>query len=317
MSEMMDAVYRYVAMRRGLGFKLTRQEYLLRQFAAHLDRVGAEFITADLAVRWVTRGYHLHPATASGYLGTIRQFAKYQIVFDSRTQIPPAGLLSCKPTRSRPYIYTAGQICRILKAARQLHPFRDGGFRRWTLSTFFGLLSVTGMRLSEGIGLTCEDVDLTNCILRIRDTKFGKTRFVPIHPSTGIVLRDYARRRDEFFVIRPSTPNFFLSEKGKKLNSNNLERNFVRLSRRIGLRGRFDSHGPRIHDLRHTFAVRTAIDWYKAGLDIDCEMPKLATILGHGHIADTYWYLSAVPELLTLAKDRLEKAHEDRSQCVK
>jgi len=315
MSDMADALDRYLMLRRGLGFRLRSTEFVLRNFVRHLDRVGAEFITNELAVQWVTRGCHLNPTTASGNLGKIRQFAKNLAAFDPRTQIPPTGLLSCRPNR-KSYIYSPEQIGRILWAARMLHPFNDGGFRRWTLSTFFGLLAVTGMRLSEGIELSREDVDLTNGVLRVRDAKFGKTRFVPIHPSTEKVLRDYARRRDQFFVFKPSAPNFFLSEKGTKLNANNLERNFVRLSRRIGLRGRFDSHGPRIHDLRHTFAVRTVINWYKAGLNIDCEMPKLATFLGHGHIADTYWYLSAVPELLTLAKDRLERAHEERPKCV-
>ena len=318
MSDMLDAVQRYLELRRSLGFRLSSHGSVLRQFARYLERADAEFVTTELTYEWVTRGRHLATRTSMGYLSSIRQFAKYQVAYDPRTQIPPPGLLQLRhPRRPKPYIYSPEQIILLLQAAQQIRPFHDAGFRRWTFSTFFGLLAVTGMRLCEGIELTRQDVDLDHCMLRVRDTKFGKTRFVPIHPTTEMVLREYAKRRDAFFVLRPSSPTFFLSEKGTRLKANTVERNWVSLSRRIGLRGRFASRGPRIHDLRHTFAVRTAINWYRAGLNVDCEMPKLATFLGHVNIANTYWYLQAVPELLTLAQDRVEKAHEARAQCAK
>jgi integrase/recombinase XerD len=159
---------------------------------------------------------------------------------------------------------------------------------------------VTGMRVKEAIGLDRDDVNLTEGILTVRDSKFGKSRFVPIHTSTQKVLQDYAILRDK---IRPRLKSqaFFVSEDGARLTTWSVRWNFIKLSRQIGLRGPNDSHGPRLHDLRHRFAIQTLIAWYRAGMDIEQNMPKLSTYLGHRHVNDTYWYISAVPELLQLA----------------
>ncbi len=193
----------------------------------------------------------------------------------------------------------------MLEAAKQL-PSKIG-LRPYTYYTLFGLLAVTGMRMSESVSLQCKDVDLTQGILTIVQTKFGKSRLLPIHPSAQRALKQYECRRDRI-CPNPQDPNFFLSESGSRLTGGNVRHTFVKLSRQIGLRGPHASHGPRLHDLRHAFAVRTILNWYREDIDVQRQLPKLATYLGHTHVHDTYWYLSAVPELMQLAIIRMEKA---------
>jgi integrase len=202
----------------------------------------------------------------------------------------------------QPYLYTDEELAHLIGAARKLpSPL---GLRAATYATLFGLLAVTGMRVSEPVGLDRDDVDLNWGILTIRRTKFGKSRIIPLHASTREALRQYANLRDRVF---PGTRSFFVAEHGGRLNANIVQRTFVRLSRQIGLRGPTDSHGPRLHDLRHRFAVETLIRWYREGVDVERHLPELSTYLGHVHVADTYWYITAVPELLRLATLRLER----------
>jgi integrase len=195
------------------------------------------------------------------------------------------------------------QTWRLMAATRDL--YSTTGLRRWTYSTLLGLLAVTGLRISEALGLNRDDVDLKQGILTIRSTKFNKTRLVPVHLTSRDALRRYARRRDRIYP-RPKTPGFFVSEWGSRLEKSCVSRTFYKLSRWVGLRGPTDHHGPRIHDFRHAFAVRTVLRWYREGVDVDPRMPVLSTYLGHGHVSDTYWYLSSVPELLRSAAARLE-----------
>jgi integrase len=239
----------------------------------------------------------------------VRRFAAYRKPTDPRTEIPPEGLLPYRYRRKPPYIYSDEQIIGLIKAAMALPAVR--GLRPLTYSTLFGLLAVTGMRISEPLALDRENVDLAKGILTIRRTKFGKSRLIPIHPSTRHALRHYAKRRDQIFPS-PSTPAFFVSEQGSRLTGCSARYNFVQASRRIGLRAPAKSHGhgPRLHDLRHGFAVRTLISWYRAGLDVERHLPRLATFLGHAHVNDTYWYLSSVPQLLELATKRLLDENE-------
>lgn len=170
------------------------------------------------------------------------------------------------------------------------------------------------MRASEALSLDRQDVDLQARILTIRRTKFGKSRFVPLHPSTGDVLAAYARHRDQVVPV-PTTPGFFVSERGTRISGCMARHTFAKVSREVGLRaavkGRRRGRGPRLHDMRHRFAVRTLIDWYRAGLDVEREIPKLATYLGHVHVNDTYWYLEAVPELLALVTERLRNSYKE------
>jgi integrase len=173
-------------------------------------------------------------------------------------------------------------------------------------------MAVTGLRISEAIRLNREDVDLKQGLLTIRLTKFGKSRLVPIHFSTVTKLKQYTHQRDNLYPRSP-TSRFFLSNRGTPLTDCMVRQTFVKLSRQLGLRKASDSFGPRLHDLRHRFAVTTLLHWYRTGVDVEQRLPVLSTYLGHAHVTDTYWYLSAIPELLALTKDRLEKRWETLS----
>ncbi len=302
------AVENYLAMRRALGFKLVDQGAVLCQFVVFLEKEKAPFITTALALRWATQPFGVEPAWWANRLSFIRGFARYWSATDPRTEIPPMGLLPFRNKRAVPYLYTDEEIKRLLEAARYLPPFT--ALRRWTFPTLFGLLAVTGMRVSEAITLQRDDVDLSAGLLTIRLTKFNKSRLVPIHPSTCEALRQYARHRDRIYTPRAGSP-FFMSHKGTALTDCNVRWTFVKLSRQIGLRKPSDRFGPRLHDFRHRFAIKTLIDWYRSGVDVERRLPVLSTFLGHAHVTDTYWYLSSVPELLALTVSRLEKRWED------
>jgi integrase len=303
MSSLKKGIADYLAQRRALGFKLRKHDSVLSGFASFLKREGASYITTELALRWAKQPRNAQPAHWAGRLSIVRGFAQYWSATDQRTEIPPPRLLPYRYQRRAPYIYTDDEILRLLEAARRLPSATN--LRGWSLSTFFGLLAVAGLRINEGTALNRDDVDLSQGVLTVRRTKFGKTRLVPVHPSTQKVLRQYARKRDQIHP-QPRTPSFFLSESGTRLSEWSVRRAFIRISRQIGLRRATDSDGPRPHDFRHAFAVKTLISWYRAGLDVERQMPLLSTYLGHTHVADTYWYLSAAPELLGLAAARLE-----------
>jgi integrase len=304
MSALIKAVNDYLSLRRRLGYKLQDPGRWLKDFVSFLEEEGAAHITTELAVRWAMQPANAQPAHWAARLRTVRLFTQYHKGFDVLTEIPPQGLLPHRPRRRQPYIYKDSEIRSLIEEAEKL-PSRTG-LRSCTYSTVLGLLSVTGMRIGEALALDKDDVDLAQGVLTIRQAKFSKTRLIPIHPTTREALRAYASLRDIVFP-KPKTLGFFLSEAGTRLEISSAHRTFVELSRRIGLRGPSDTHGPRIHDLRHSFAVRTVMEWYRRGLDVDSQMPKLSTYLGHTHVSDTYWYLSAVPELLCLAAARLER----------
>ncbi len=209
--------------------------------------------------------------------------------------------------RAKPYVYSDAEICALLAAALALPP--AGGLRRWTYHTLFGLMTVTGMRISEAMSLERDDVDLDAGILTVRLTKFGKSRLVPLHLTTRTALRNYASRRDAMLGSRCGA-TFFVAERGGRLRHQYVHRVFLQLSREIGLRGPGDHTGPRVHDLRHRFAIRTLLDWYRAGKDVEQLLPVLSTYLGHACVQDTYWYLSACPELMGEAARRLDRRWE-------
>jgi integrase len=237
----------------------------------------------------------------------VRGFARYRSSIDPRTEIPPDGLLPYRPQRARPYIYADQEIERLLAAARSLPP--AGGLRSWKYYCLLGLLSVTGLRIGEALNLKLDDIDLRNNVLTIHKAKFGKSRLVPIHPSTRNVLGKYLQRRNRF-LERSASPYLFTSSTGNRLDKSDVHRTFYVLSRQIGLRGPIESRGPRLHDFRHRFAVRTLLNWYRRGLEIEPRLPILSTYLGHVHVSDTYWYLTAFPELMGQAVKRLEKHWE-------
>jgi integrase len=307
MSPLRKALQDYLALRRSLGFKLHKSGASLRHFVDFMERKRACNITTALALHWAKLSPGAHPACWAGRLSSVRGFARYWSATDPRTEVPPVGLLPHHYPRPTPYLYTDDEIRRLLKAAWKLPS--PGGFRAWTYSTFLGLLAVTGLRVGEGIRLHRDDVDTEQGILRIRQTKFGKDRFVPLHPSTTRALSRYARRRNDLCSVS-AYPHFFLSDQCKPLSDWVVRCTFIKLSRQIKIRGPSASFGPRLHDLRHRFAVRTLLTWYRDGVDVEARMPVLSTYLGHAHVTDTYWYLSAAPELLALTAARLEKRWE-------
>jgi len=303
MNDLHAALDEYLSVRRTLGFKLRDEGNALPKFLHFLEKKSASYITTDLALQWATQPQNVLPSHWARRLTMVRIFAQFRSAVDRRTEVPPQGLLPYRYRRKTPYIYDDDEISRLLKAASHLQSAT--ALRASTYTTFFGLLASTGMRISEPIALDCKDVDLTQAIVTVRWTKFGKTRLIPIHPSTVDKLAEYNRLRYSIF-IRPKSPSFFVSQRGTRLTQCSVRYTFVKLSREIGLRAPHDSHGPRVHDMRHTFAVKTLLRWYQTGVDVERHMPELATYLGHTHVNDTYWYISAVPELLSLATMRLD-----------
>ena len=294
------ALEHYLHMRRGFGFKLGSQEKRLRSFVAMMETRGATVITGKLATEWA--GGACGPASWSSRLSTVRSFARHVANTDPRTEVPPRGVFPPQ-RRPRPHIYSDGEIEVLLGAMLALPP--EDGLRRWTCHCFFGLLAVTGLRFHEAAGLRREDVDLDAGVLTIRDTKFGKSRLVPVHATTIAILRAYAGRRDSN-PERHGSPLFLVGERGRRLRHASIHRTFVAVCHATGLRQPGNRKGPRIHDLRHSYAVRTLVRWYRAGEDVEQLLPVLSTYLGHTHTRDTYWYLSASPELIGQAASRLE-----------
>jgi integrase len=306
MNNLQKAVKDYIEMRRALGYKLRRAAPLLKNFVSFLEQQGSSFITIPLALQWARNNPEVRPAEWAQRLTIVRCFARHWSAIDPRTQIPPWGLLPHRPQRARPYLYSDKEVRRLLRAARRL-----GGLRGPTYYCLFGLLCVTGMRISEALNLRSEDVDLAAGLLIVRGAKFGKSRLIPIHISTQKVFSEYVRCRDHAFVGDLSY--FFISKRGNRLDGAEVRRTFYALSRQIGLRSLTASHGPRLHDFRHRFAVKALLHWYRSGQDVERRLPVLSTYLGHVHVSDTYWYLSACPELMGLAVERLERRWEGQS----
>ena len=305
MSPLYDALERYITMRRGFGYKFKCEAYLLARFVAHMERQGATIITSKLALDWATK--EAGPSTWPSRLSAVRGFARHLSSTEPRTQIPPWGILPPRQRRT-PYLYTDQEIGNLLDAMLAVHSAK--GLHRWTFYCVFGLLAVTGLRVGEALRLKRDDVDLDAGVLTIRDSKFGKSRAVPIHSTTVSVLTDYARRRDAQ-CLAPTSPTFFIGEQGRRLNYEAIYLVFCTVSREIGLRHPGDAYrGPRIHDLRHSYAVATLLRWYRAGEDVEQRLPVLSTYLGHSHTSCTYWYLSACPELMEHAARRLEARWE-------
>ena len=305
----------YLEIRRSLGFGLATAARILRNFALFADAKKADHMSTDLFLQWRKAFGHANSQTWSRRLGIIRHFAEWLNSMDERHEIPSRGLIPGSNRRSHPYIYSDEQIKGLLKAADELRSIN--GIRALTYSTLFSLISVTGLRISEAVALDDSDVDFTHGIVTVRQGKFGKERILPVSESTVAALLAYARERDR--LLGKASKPFFVSDYGVRVTDCTARYNFACVSRSSGLRSfpRFQKHGrgPRIHDLRHTFAVRTMLTWYRLGLDPGREMIKLTTYLGHAEPKSTYWYIEAVPELLQLASERATKSIErDRSK---
>ena len=303
MKELHILVAEYLATRRALGASLEESEGILRCFVQFLEGHRATCITTRLSLEWATGQGEPGPARQARRLGVVRAFAHYASAADSRHEVPPEGLLPARTRRNTPYISTDSEIADLIGAAREL-PGRTG-LRSCTYATLLGLLEASCMRSSEPLGLDRGDVDLTRGVLTVRDSKFGKSRYIPVHQSTCRALGMYEDQRNRL-CPHPREPAFFLSEQGTRIAPSTFRQTFVKLSRQVSLRGPLESRSPRLHDLRHRFAVNALLRWYREGLNVESELPHLATYLGHVRVSDTYWYLTATPELLQLAARRLD-----------
>jgi integrase len=301
-SALSQALAQYVAVRRALGTKLWEPARTLQQFVGFLEDRRARFITSELALQWAMLPNNVQRATWARRLSMVRRFAMWLSATDPRTQVPPARLISGRRRRNPPHIFTDHEVKQLMIEASRLSSAT--GLCARTYTTIIGLLASTGLRPGEVLTLARPDVDLQNGILLIRETKFGKSRFVPLHDSTRCALSDYAMRRDKVGICLQSEA-FFVTEIGRPLSACTARRTFARISRATGLRAPKGpgqvGRGPRLQDFRHTFTTRKLVEWYRAGLDVERELPKLSTYLGHSDVTHTYWYISADPELLQLA----------------
>jgi integrase len=291
----------YLTVRRALGVKLEREEKLLSQYLSYLREHGHQQITEDNALQWARLP---GPGCTPGWLGmrmrAVRGFAGFCRAHDGITQVPATGILDGQGRRATPYLYSDAEIDALCLAARTLR----GPVRQGTYATLIRLLAVTGMRIGEAAGLDACDLDTRSGMLTVREAKFGHTRLLPLHPSTTTALGQYRALIQEYFPA-PDTGALLLSGHGTRLLTVNIGATFRQLAALAGLRPRSATCRPRPHDLRHTFAVRTLIDWYRDGGPIEPRLPLLSTYLGHQAPAHTYWYLQAAPELMALAADRL------------
>jgi integrase len=304
MSPLQHAVAEYLQIRRALGYKLERAGKLLPQYLDYLDGRGEQLVTIENALAWATL-----PAGDANWwafrMSVVRGFASYLHALDPMHEVPPKDLLPRQTRRMTPYLYSEQEIQALMAAASSLQsPLRQATYR-----TLIGLLSVTGMRIGEAIRLDNNDVDHRHDVLTVRETKFGENRELPLHRSTVDALRAYVRLRDRHQPTRVSNA-VLISPAGTRLLYCNVSHTFVQLIERAGLRPRSARCRPTLHGLRHSFAVRTLLGWYRAGVEVQPRLPLLSTYLGHVHPKDTYWYLTAAPELLQLAAGRLERSQE-------
>lgn len=291
----------YLSVRRALGYKLERPEKLLNQFLSHLEDLGEVRVTVSAALEWATLPRNGARAWWSLRLSTVRCFSIHVNMVAPENEVIPEGLIPWKKCRATPYLYSAEDIMGLIVAAELLRtPHRVA-----TYQTLVGLLAVSGMRVGEAIGLDREDLEPTTGVVVVREGKFGKSRELPLHPSTVHALHDYTHRRDR---PRPkeATSALFVSSAGTRLLYGNVQHTFRKLASRAGLKPRSARCRPRLHDLRHSFAVQTILDGYRQDGDTQSRLALLSTYLGHVDPGKTYWYLSAAPELMELAGERLE-----------
>ncbi len=311
MSTLRENVTDYLATRRAMGFKVEGLSKLLRSFVAFSEARGATRVRNDLAVEWATARIKVpvHDALFARRMDAVRIFARHQHALDPATQIPPEAISNRRRYQARePNVFTPGQVLALLGATETLAP----RFKAVTWRTLIGLLAATGMRPGEACRLTTSDIDLTNGVVQVLETKFGKSRLVFLHPTTAQVLGHYLQvRQDRVGTTARACPALFLNARRTAINSHTLGGTFTHIVAAAGITPAPGQRPPRLHDLRHTFAVTTLLDWYRDGHDVQARLPLLSTWLGHVDPASTYWYLHAVPDLLAHAADRLDRRAAD------
>lgn len=300
MTALSQAAQHYLRLRRSLGHDLAEAHRLLPRFVAYLDTIGCSTITVEAAVVWSQQEGTGDSSVWPRRMTVARGFARYMTGIDPRTEVPPLGLIPSRQRWRPPFIYTPDQVVALMAHARTI---------RWRLpaathTTVIGLLAATGMRIGQALRLDRTDIDWGEGVVLVRESKFGKSRYVPVTPSTLAALERYAALREQL-CPEPLTPSIFVSVRGTRVIYAVVQEVFRRLCDDAGI-GVGSPTRPRVHDLRHTFAVRTLLDWYRAGENVEARLPTLSTYLGHRDPRSTYWYLSAAPELLTLAAQRLE-----------
>lgn len=305
MKSLRQGIMEYLEYRWRLGFKLGFVNHLLISFASFMDQNGAKHITNELAVAFATMNPEIKTATWAYRLGIIRRFAIYWSTVDCRTEVPPKNLLPNSYSRRHPYIYSDTEIIKLLTCKESDYP--SDRLDQYTYFVLFGLLAVTGMRFSEALTLDRKAVDIAGRIITIHQSKFRKSRYIPIHKSTEAVLKDYNNYRDHCFPSSTSS-RFFIDSNGSDLPERRVRYVFDKRLKKIGIEKPWKHCKPRILDLRHTFAIKTLLKWYHQGVvTIDCYIPLLSTYLGHVKPTNTYWYLTATPQLLKLVLSRCEK----------
>ncbi len=302
---MLSLAQNYLDERRRLGFALTIEGEQLVNFAHFADRTGHHGpLTIQLMIAWAQgEAKRATPANWSRRMEVLRPFARYCAQVEPDTEIPCVGVLSHKRRRPTPHIYTVAEIEDLLAAARRLPP--PGTLRPLTYETFFGLIAATGLRFSETLRLRCGDFDVGSGTLTIRQTKFCKSRLVPLHPTTIAAVSKYLSVRRRISPAVPEAP-LFMSPSGAALVSSTVHNVFSRLRAELGWAARGTLPMPRIHDLRHSFVCRRVTLWHETGADIDNSMLALSTYVGHAKVSDTYWYLTAEPDLMGVAGKRFE-----------
>ena len=308
MSALAEHAEHYLRLRRSVGFKLVGEAQLLADFVRFAEQTGQRTVTTHVALAWARLPASGSPNYLSRRLRAVRSFARYLHALDPACEIPPIELLPASKYRPAPYLYRDREILALMTAARTLRP----PLRAAMFETLIGLLACTGLRIGEALRLDREDFDRTNQLLTVRDSKFGKSREVLLDPSTVRALASYSEIRDRL-CPHPDTHSFFVTTRGTRPAHPTIHQPFRALLDQAGVRRRSPSGRARIHDLRHSFAVKTLLGWYRDGGDVAARMPLLSTYLGHVDPAATFWYLSAAPELLALAAERLELASGGRS----
>jgi integrase/recombinase XerD len=295
----------YIAVRRRLGYRSPSQERALRAFARHLDQHGHDGpIPLEASLDWATSTASTDPRNPARRLAAVRGFLRHLSAADGDTEVPPPGLLGPIGHRTPPHVYSDREISQLLQAATGLTP--AGGLRPHCYATLFGLIACTGLRISEALALTYGDVDLADGVLTVRAGKRGRTRLVPLHPSALAPLRDYVADRSRRFDRPDDDAVFFRTDRSDRISYTAVNHAFRLLRRQLGWTAAGRTRSPRVHDLRHAMVVRRIQAWHADGVDVDAMIPALATYLGHLEVRDVYWYLSAVPELMSIVADRFE-----------
>jgi integrase len=307
MSTLAEHAQNYLMVRRALGFKLVGEGVLLAEFGACAEQAGQLTVTTEFALAWARRPAGASRNYLSRRLRAVRSFARYLHALDPACEIPPLELLPASKYRPAPYLYRDEEILAVMRAAGALRP----PLRATTFETIIGLLACTGLRIGEALRLDRDDVDPTLGLLTVHDSKFGKSREVLMHPTTVAALEQYAVIRDRL-CPQPKDRSFFVTTRGTRIAHPTIYLPFRALLEQAGVTHPVPGRHVRVHDLRHSFAVRTLLGWYRDGDDVQSRMPLLSTYMGHVDPAATFWYLSAAPELLALAADRLEQAEGGR-----